>query len=222
MRDVLVLSDRWDPEHDLPRVVNDLGFHAVIVSTRKEFGAALGGRPELVLIDLGKKGLNVVRLCRALHQDPRAGELPILLFGSDREIATLDITAFFDELLSLTAPAEEIQARVRRLLWRRKGVDTEGLVRAENLVINLAKYEVTLSGEPVTLTFKEYELLRFLATHPGRVFSRQYLLSQIWGLDYYGGMRTVDVHVRRLRAKLESEAHVFIETVRGAGYRFRG
>ena len=86
------------------------------------------------------------------------------------------------------------------------------------LTVNLATYQVKVNGEPIDLTFMEYALLSFLVTHPGRIYSREVLLSQVWGFDYYGGSRTVDVHVRRLRAKLGPEVAQHIETVRGAGY----
>lgn len=88
-------------------------------------------------------------------------------------------------------------------------------------MIDPAQCEVTLEGEVVELTFKEYELLRFLASNRGRVFTREALLNWVWGYDYYGGERTVDVHVRRLRSKIEDSKHVFIETVRNIGYRFK-
>ena len=86
--------------------------------------------------------------------------------------------------------------------------------------MNLQTYQATVEGRPLDLTFMEYELLKFLASHPGRVFSRETLLSRVWGYEYYGGARTVDVHVRRLRAKLGEEFAHFIDTVRSVGYRF--
>jgi len=94
-------------------------------------------------------------------------------------------------------------------------------VKYGDLVMDLANYTVHISGRPVELTYKEYELLRFLATNRGRVFTRETLLSKVWGYDFYGGARTVDVHVRRLRAKIEDRHTPFIETVRNVGYRFR-
>ena len=100
-------------------------------------------------------------------------------------------------------------------------MDADNLVSCGNLVIDLSNYTVHLSSEPIDLTYKEFELLRFLATNPDRVFGREQLLNKVWGYDFYGGARTVDVHVRRLRAKIESKHDTFIETVRNVGYRFR-
>ncbi len=89
-----------------------------------------------------------------------------------------------------------------------------------DLLFDFDRYEVRFKGHPLELTFKEYELLRFLATHPGKVFTREVLLEQVWGYGYYGGSRTVDVHIRRIRSKIDSPGHVYISTVRGAGYLF--
>lgn len=112
----------------------------------------------------------------------------------------------------------EIKLRCRRLLWPGEVTSDADFVHAGPLTINLATYQVKVNGDPVDLTFMEYSLLSFLVTHPGRIYSREALLSQVWGFDYYGGSRTVDVHIRRLRAKLGAEVAQHIETVRGAGY----
>jgi DNA-binding response OmpR family regulator len=128
---------------------------------------------------------------------------------------------FPDETELLVRPFEprELEARVARARRRVGGVDQGEVVRAGPLELNLATYQVTKAGQPVSFTYMEYELLKFLMTHPNRVFSREALLSSVWGYDYYGGARTVDVHIRRVRAKLEHEASR-IKTVRSVGYRF--
>ena len=98
--------------------------------------------------------------------------------------------------------------------------DNENIIKKGDLVIDCSKYEVKIDDKQVDLTYKEYELLKFLATNPGRVYSRDALLNKIWGYDYYGGTRTVDVHIRRLRGKIEDNKHAFIDTVRNVGYKF--
>jgi len=113
----------------------------------------------------------------------------------------------------------ELRARVRHLLTLHP--ESADLMRHGDLAINAATCEVSIAGRLVELTFKEYELLKFLAREPGRVHTRQSLLNKVWGYDYYGGDRTVDVHIRRLRSKLEDPGHTFIDTVRNIGYRFR-
>lgn len=116
--------------------------------------------------------------------------------------------------------ASEAELRVRlAMLTARRGESGEAVARLGPLAINVESYQVTAGGRVLDLTFKEFELLRFLAEHPGRVFSRAKLLQEVWGYDFYGGTRTVDVHVRRLRSKLGPEHEQLIETVRGVGYR---
>ncbi|MDG2111845.1 MAG: response regulator transcription factor [Actinomycetota bacterium] len=114
----------------------------------------------------------------------------------------------------------ELEARVRHLLAAEGDGATGELIEYGQLVLNLETYEAAIDGQPLDLTYMEYELLRFLAAHPGKVFTREILLNRVWGYEYYGGARTVDVHVRRLRAKLGEENANLIQTVRSVGYRF--
>ena len=126
------------------------------------------------------------------------------------------------ELLVEPFTAEELQARIARARRAVNGIDHDDIVRVGSLEMNLATYQVAIDGRPVDFTYMEYELLKFLVTHPKRVFSREALLNRVWGYDYYGGARTVDVHVRRVRAKLGSEHAARIKTVRSVGYRWEG
>jgi DNA-binding response OmpR family regulator len=123
-----------------------------------------------------------------------------------------------DELVYHGAPAAELRLRLA-MLRRRAGAGDGTVIRLGALAIDSDTYRVTVAGRPMDLTIKEFELLRFLAQHPGRVFTRPSLLREVWGYDFYGGTRTVDVHVRRLRAKLGPEHEHLIETVRSVGYR---
>jgi DNA-binding response OmpR family regulator len=123
-----------------------------------------------------------------------------------------------DEFVFPEVSEAELQLRLS-MLWARRGDTGESVVRLGPVAINVETYQVTTGGRALDLTFKEFELLRFLAEHPGRVFSRAKLLQEVWGYDFYGGTRTVDVHVRRLRSKIGPEHEHLIETVRGVGYR---
>lgn len=116
------------------------------------------------------------------------------------------------------ASSEECAARIRKLLWPGNESSSSDFIQIDNMTINLATYQVKIAGEPIDFTYLEYALLAFLATHPGRTYSRDALLRRVWGFDYYGGSRTVDVHVRRVRAKLGPELAQHLETVRGVGY----
>ncbi len=124
-----------------------------------------------------------------------------------------------EDFVVAPSSAQELIRRIERALWRRHGIDSENFVRCGDLAIDLSNYRVTVDGEALVMTFKEYELLRFLAMNAGRVFTREQLLNRVWGYDYFGGARTVDVHIRRIRAKIEIRGHAFIETVRNVGYR---
>lgn len=121
-----------------------------------------------------------------------------------------------DDFVLDGATGEEVRARIRRLLQEPEGRGE----RESGLVIDEDRYEARVDGVPVELTYKEFELLRFLASRPGKVFTREILLEQVWGYDYFGGVRTVDVHVRRIRSKIEGGGHTYIRTVRGVGYIF--
>lgn len=132
----------------------------------------------------------------------------------------LELPPAADDFALWPASATEILLRVRAILRRRANVDAEHVLRCGALLIDLANYKVTLDSRPIELTFKEYELLRFLASNRDKVFTREALLNRVWGYDYFGGARTVDVHIRRLRSKIEDRGHAFIETIRNVGYRF--
>lgn len=116
------------------------------------------------------------------------------------------------------ASLEECALRIRQLLWPGNESSSGDFVTVDGMTINLATYQVTVGGEPIDFTYLEYALLAFLVTHPGRTYSRDALLRRVWGFDYFGGSRTVDVHVRRVRAKLGPELAQYLETVRGVGY----
>ena len=137
------------------------------------------------------------------------------------QLAIFDPTKNLDDFILAGTTPTELSARVRQALWKRSRWDAKDTLKCGDLVMDLENYTVHVAGRPVELTYKEYELLRFLATNRDRVFSRETLLNKVWGYDFYGGARTVDVHIRRLRSKIEDRHHTFIETVRNVGYRFR-
>ncbi len=136
------------------------------------------------------------------------------------QVPALDPALGLDDFITTPLHPPEFVARVRQILWRHGRAPAGKTLAAGDLVMDLTTYQIFEAGHPVTLTYKEYELLRFLMTHAGTVFNREQLLNRVWGYNYYGGSRTVDVHVRRLRSKLERGGQAYIETVRNVGYRF--
>ena len=141
--------------------------------------------------------------------------------SSGAQLAELEMREdLFDDFCLTPFHQKELEARLRHLFWRTGRGARPEIVEYGDLVLNLETYQAALSERPLDLTYMEYELLKFFATHPGKVFTREQLLSRVWGYEYYGGARTVDVHVRRLRAKLGEEHASLIQTVRSVGYRF--
>jgi two-component system alkaline phosphatase synthesis response regulator PhoP len=136
------------------------------------------------------------------------------------QIETVESEPAFDDFAVFPVHIEELALRIRRAAARRDGGEDAHLLHCGDLTIDQASYKVYVGSRPVELTYKEYELLRFLAQNEGKVSTRETLLNRVWGYDFYGGARTVDVHIRRLRSKIEDPQHSFIETVRNVGYRF--
>jgi two-component system alkaline phosphatase synthesis response regulator PhoP len=136
------------------------------------------------------------------------------------KLYSLDSNNSVDDFMVKPWEPTEMTARIKRLLIQKADVESEDVIRCGDLVIDAGKCEVLLGSKSVVLTFKEYQLLRFLAANKGKAFTREALLNKVWGWDYYGGDRTVDVHIRRLRSKIEDMNHSFIETIRNIGYRF--
>jgi two-component system alkaline phosphatase synthesis response regulator PhoP len=147
--------------------------------------------------------------------------LPVIALVSPEMLGNIDGDTEFDDFLSSPVNPAELAVRITRLLGKRRKSASDETIECDGLQIDLATCEVAVDDRLVELTFKEYELLKLLASNRGRVFTRDALLDKIWGYDYFGGDRTVDVHIRRLRSKIEEFGHTFIETVRNIGYRFR-
>ena len=183
---------------------------------RAEDALATAGHDALIL----EAGLNLEETRRLLESPARSPRLPLLLLVRVEQMGGIDPTWPFDDLIVMPVAAAELALRLRRAVWRKTGLDADSSLRSGDLVVDLANYKVFVAEQPVSLTFKEFELLRFLMTNRGKVFTREALLNRVWGYEYYGGARTVDVHIRRLRSKIETGATVYIETVRNVGYRF--
>jgi two-component system alkaline phosphatase synthesis response regulator PhoP len=185
-----------------------------------EDALAAGDPPDVLVVDLAAAGENPA--IRRLWNEPATADSPVVIALVRREqLPHHDLPVAIDDFLALPAAPGELAARLRRALRRRRPEESERVLRCDDLTIDMGNYMVFVAERQVNLTYKEYELLRFLATNADTVFTRETLLNKVWGYDFYGGARTVDVHVRRLRSKIEDRYHSFIETVRNVGYRFR-
>lgn len=209
------------PESPSPALIGALlgaGFQPVPVADvaeagRKEpsggWGAAvveLGDLPGLAIVVAGK-----------LKSDL---DIPVLLVVDRTLTGDLDDEGGYDDFILTPIDPTELRVRLGRLGADEHQELDDPVLRYQDLELNTATYQATIAGAPKDLTYMEYELLRFLVEHPNRVWSREQILSKVWGYDYFGGSRTVDVHIRRLRAKLGEERASWITTVRSVGYRF--
>jgi two-component system, OmpR family, alkaline phosphatase synthesis response regulator PhoP len=199
-----------------------LGHHAVArpedVGENGGEGQSDGWSGVLVVADSDMSA--AVAFCR--HVRMREVPLsPLLLVIRAEQVADLLLRDdLFDDFCVMPARPEELVARLQHLFWRTGQSMRPDLIEYGPLMLNLETYQAAVAGRVLDLTYMEYELLRFLAGHPAKVFTRETLLSRVWGYEYYGGARTVDVHIRRLRAKLGEEHAHLIQTVRSVGYRF--
>ncbi len=199
------------------------GLRAVDVGDATELLAVLAEAPWriAVVVDASSVDLDdALVACKALRSHQHLGAPVLLVVPAERVDQVADRAGLFDDFATSRAGCDELAARLRHLLATRGPSGEPSVLRRGPLTLNTATYQVTIAGRALDLTYMEYELLRFLVAHPEEVVSRELLLSRVWGYEYYGGARTVDVHVRRLRAKLGEEHAHLIQTVRGVGYRF--
>ncbi len=213
---VLLLTDAHESAAEILPSLSLLS-HSVRTGPASATAAAGGAGTDAVLVDARRDLVQVRRLLRLL----RSAEMTVPVLAVVTEGGWAAVTADWgaDDVILHTAGPGEVDARLRLAIGRMAPA-ASGEIRSGDLTIDEATYSVRLRGHALDLTFKEFELLKFLAQYPGRVFTRSQLLQEVWGYDYFGGTRTVDVHVRRLRAKLGAEHEALIGTVRNVGYRF--
>ena len=197
------------------------GLTCLVIADRETAFAELARRPsDLVLLDIASSADDGI-LSYLSSKAGRNRSLSLIALVPAEALASLGAEPAVSDFVVKPFNSDEVLVRVVRLLSKTRHVDGSEVINCGDLTIDTASCEVCLDGRLVDMTFKEYELLTFLVTHRGRVFSRQALLDRVWGHDYFGGDRTVDVHVRRLRSKIEESGHSFIETVRNIGYKFK-
>ncbi len=213
---VLLLTDAHEPAAEILPSLSLLA-HEIRTAPASATAANGGTGVDAVLVDARRELVKIRRLLRLLHGAEMG--VPVLAIVTEGGWAAVTADWGADDVILYTAGPGEVDARLRLAIGRLAPA-VSGEIRSGDLVIDEPTYSVRLRGHALDLTFKEFELLKFLAQHPGRVFTRSQLLQEVWGYDYFGGTRTVDVHVRRLRAKLGAEHEVLIGTVRNVGYRF--
>jgi phosphate regulon transcriptional regulator PhoB len=219
---VLVIEDEREIR-DLIRYNLERAGYRVVAEADGDRGLerAFSSRPDAVILDLMLPGSSGLEVLREIRNEPSTKELPVIILTA--RSAEMDKLLGFehgaDDYLTKPFSPKELMARLRAILRRSLPVQSAEVIESGDLRIDNPAREVFYGGEKLTLTRREFELLAFLAHHPGRVYSREELLRRVWGYDFIGETRTVDVHIRRLRKKLGEENSV-IETVTGAGYKF--
>ena len=222
MSTLLLLTSALQPSVEVLPGLGLLG-HGVRILPAQGSSLLEAQDADAILIDARRELVQARDLCRLIRT--AAPESPVVLVVTEGGLAAVNADWGMDDVLLETAGPAEIEARLRlavgRVAERTSGGDAnDRIIQSGEIVIDDAAYTARLGSRTLDLTFKEFELLKYLARHPRRVFTREQLLQEVWGYDYFGGTRTVDVHVRRLRAKLGPENESLIGTVRNVGYRF--
>lgn len=215
---LLLTNSSAGASHVLPAL--DLLSHHVEVRPCSATALLEAPRCDAVLVDARRDLAGVRSLCRVIRHT--GVEVPLIVVLTEAGLAAVGADWGADDIVVTTAGPGEIEARLRLSRGRLAAAlaPQDAIVGGGGLAIDEASYAARIDDRSLELTFKEFELVKFLAQHPGRVFTRQQLLDEVWGFDYFGGTRTVDVHVRRLRAKLGPDHEQLIGTVRNVGYRF--
>lgn len=225
---ILVIEDEEHIQELIRFNLVNNGYETLVASDGLQgIAMAKASLPDMILLDLMLPKMDGLDVCRNLRADAETAGIPIIMLtakGSETD-KVLGLEMGADDYLTKPFSIRELMARIKAVL--RRGVkEPEAPAAAKqvnlgNLVIDIEKHVVHRDGVEFTLTLKEFELIKELALNRGKVLTRNYLLDTIWGYDYYGETRTVDVHVRHLRKKIETDAYQYIETVRGIGYKVR-
>ena len=205
--------------NELKSTLSKNGIESVIVSHPADLDdIAQDKMPDLVLVEFQDVQSNIFEKCIKKCTQLK---LPKIALISINLLPAVDISSDIDDFIITPIKHDELIARALSVIKNKRSPNNSNLIQIENLVINPTNFVVLVDGQNINLRFKEYELLLLMARNPGRVYTRESLLNQIWGYDYIGGTRTVDVHIRRLRSKIESMDDPLIETVWNVGYRIR-
>ena len=220
MANLLIISQEKEARAELCESLVREGLDCTVTSYTNGVRAAVTEQPlDVILFEASTKWPDK-ETQSLIKRMKRERNTQVIALISGKILNSFDGDIEFDDFLTSPFDSLELALRINRLLYKRRKTESDEIIECGGLQIDLATCEVTVDDRVVDLTFKEYELLKLMAGNRGRVFSRDTLLDKIWGYDYFGGDRTVDVHIRRLRSKIEQFGHTFIETVRNIGYRF--
>lgn len=218
----VLLISRTTRLHDRMRELSHELDISVLLATPDTFDQAISSASDFGLVTLDLAGASDDLVSRVATYSAENCCIPQLLVTDEDKLSTLRMPVQGrNDFILATAGAAEFEVRMTQLLWPGEENAPSDIVVIDNMTINLATYQINIDDKPVDLTLMEYSLLSFLATHPSRAYSRETLLHRVWGFEYCGGTRTVDVHIRRVRSKVGPQVASHIVTVRGVGYLFK-
>ena len=208
--------------HDMIRAVSNEIDASTLLTDPGKFQQAINSGYEFDLVIVDHNNVTNSFLSDLNEFVVQNGLIPVLFIEDPARLGEAEFPGLItSDFVVGNASQAEFELRITRLLWPQDEADSSDVITIDNMTINLATYQVLVDSTPIDLTLMEYSLLSFLATHPGRAYTRETLLHRVWGFEYCGGTRTVDVHVRRVRSKVGPQIAAHIETVRGVGYMFR-
>jgi len=216
---ILILGSKGERIEQQRKNVQSFGHNVITVDFDLAAEYLYNKKPDLVLVDLTNRR-GILESWHAIRSDIEDSHTAAIVIVPEDRVRDIELFKGIRDFILYPYDLRELEMRIKLILVKQQPLTQGEIIKVGNITIDSTKYEVTVDGWPVILTLKEYELLKYLATHQGRVLTREILLDQIWGYDYYGGTRTVDVHIGRLRTKIETEDYSFIKTVRGVGYIF--
>jgi len=219
---IIIIGDQNKQGAELKEALKkETNFTTRLISANgSTISALVQHEPDLIIINPKASYLDSMDLYYGIKKEPQIQDTPLALLIDEAEMKGADLPSGIQEVIFRPLRAAEAVTRLKLLYKRIHKIDQKDLIQRGKLTIDTSKYEVRVGDKKIDLTFTEFELLKFLCSHPGTVFTREVLLNKVWGYEYYGGTRTVDVHIRRLRSKIEGKSSSFIETVRNIGYKF--
>jgi two-component system alkaline phosphatase synthesis response regulator PhoP len=222
MQHILVLSQDEDYKNTIISLLQEDGYlvHSSD-SVEDTFEQFYSKTLDVIIVDIASWPEEGTSLYKNLRQSLGTKDISTVIIVSMKLMNSIEFSLGFDDfIVKESENPQEVSWRIKQLLWRHSRLDTENIIKVNDLRLDLNSYEVSVKGKRIYLTYKEYELLKFLVLNRGRVFTREVLLDRVWGYDNYAGTRTVDIHIQRLRTKLGEKSHTYIQTVRNVGYSF--
>jgi len=223
MQHILILSQDKEYREALISLLQDSGYHAYSSDSIEDTVDQFYSRKlDLIIVDIASWQEEGIKVYKDLRQELGTKDFLSIIIAHVDLMKEITFSLAFDDFVIKNEDIKEVLLRIKQLLWRQSKLDSNNVIKIEDLVIDMNSYEVAVKGKIIYLTYKEYELLKFLLLNRGKVFTRDILLDKVWGYDNYAGTRTVDIHIQRLRTKLGGKSSDFIQTVRNVGYCFMG